>query len=151
MSTMNVCLSTCVLKTWTWRRSSKPQSRFAYDWKNKLRRSTRYYNRHTAWKKLSPKCDLWFRIKNYFFGISFFDRDTRYTLYLNLYLSSLNWHRDLIPHSIASSWTTEHTCFEKIPIQCAFLEYGASSHFSLDNLCIYMWCAPWKGTLCEQL
>ncbi len=91
-------------------------------------------------KKSRPK--MWPLIPNkelfisYFFGISLFDGGTRYTRLLNLYLSALNWHRDLVPRSIASSWTIEHTCFEKILIQCAVLEYGASSHFSLGNLCM---------------
>ncbi len=62
-------------------------------------------------------------------------RGTHYTIQLNLYLSSLNWHRDLVLRSIASSWNTEHTCFEKILIERAILKYGESSHFSLDNLC----------------
>ncbi len=65
------------------------------------------------------------------------DRGIRYTLLLNLYLLSLNWRRDVVPCSIASSWNTEHTWFEKILIERAILEYSASSHFSLDNLRIF--------------
>ncbi len=43
--TMNIRLLSCVPKTWMWRRSSRLWSRFAYDWKNNLRRCTRYYNK----------------------------------------------------------------------------------------------------------
>ncbi len=82
------------------------------------------------------------------FALVFFGRGRRNSFYITSHISPGNLATEVCMGSIDTEWTTEHTCFDGILIECIVCLCKALTGFHWDNPC-RTHCYTAVGLLCQ--